>query len=106
MTTASDWDPDRDGPGVIRLLDPLARAIEAASFEDVSLLIVGLSRLEQCPACEGSGRMPIGEHFISREMALDACEPAMEGMSMGIEYGPCEECSGGGLKEEPTDGRS
>jgi DnaJ-class molecular chaperone len=51
---------------------------------------------EPCKTCDGSGRVALGEHFVSREMALDACEPAMEGMSMGIEYGPCPDCSGNG----------
>ena len=52
--------------------------------------------LRQCPNCEGSGRTALGEHFVSHEMALDACEPEMEGMSMGIEYGACSECNGDG----------
>ena len=51
----------------------------------------------QCAVCEGSGRIPIGEHFVTRDMAMDACEPSMEGMSMGIEYGPCPNCNGDGL---------
>lgn len=33
-----------DGPSVLRPLDPLTRAIEAASIEDVALLIVALAR--------------------------------------------------------------
>ena len=52
---------------------------------------------QQCATCEGGGQIPIGEHFVSREMASDAGEPAMEGMSMGIEYGPCPDCSGSGI---------
>ena len=57
----------------------------------------------QCPTCEGEGRIPLGEHFVSREMAQDACEPAMEGMSMGVEFGPCPDCSGMGLIVAPDD---
>ncbi len=34
-----------DGPGVLRPLDPLARAIEAASTRDVMLAIVAVSRI-------------------------------------------------------------
>lgn len=52
---------------------------------------------EQCPCCEGHGQIALGEHFVTRDMARDAGEPAMEGMSMGIEYGPCPECNGSGL---------
>lgn len=33
-----------DEPGVLRPLDPLARAIEAASTRDVALLIVAIGR--------------------------------------------------------------
>lgn len=42
----------------------------------------------KCPECDGSGgvSVPIGEHFVSREMALDAFCPEMEGSSSGIEY--------------------
>lgn len=53
--------------------------------------------IAQCPTCEGSGRVPIGEHFVTRDMATDAGEPAMEGMSMGIEYGDCPDCHGTGI---------
>lgn len=49
-----------------------------------------------CGTCEGSGQVPIGEHFVTRDMATDAGEPAMEGMSMGIEYGLCPDCFGTG----------
>lgn len=54
----------------------------------------------ECPECEGGGRVPLGEHFVSREMASDAGEPSMEGMSMGIEWGPCRECGGSGAIEK------
>ncbi len=60
-------------------------------------------RLVQCPACEGSGRTALGEHFVTRDMALDACEPQLEGQSMGIEYGDCRNCGGGGTLYEETD---
>jgi len=50
----------------------------------------------QCPACKGDGRVPIGEHFVTRDMAIDAGEREMEGMSMGVEYGDCRECGGTG----------
>lgn len=59
----------------------------------------------QCQACEGTGRVALGEHFVTREMALDACEPGMEGMSMGIEWGPCKACSGDGVIRCPDSRR-
>lgn len=52
--------------------------------------------LRQCETCGSGGVVPIGEHFVSHEMASDAGEPSMEGMSMGIEWGPCPNCSGCG----------
>jgi hypothetical protein len=51
----------------------------------------------KCPDCGGDGAIPIGEHFVTREMAIDAGEPAMEGKSMGIEYVQCERCEGDGF---------
>lgn len=42
----------------------------------------------ECKNCEG-GQVyaPIGEHFITHCMAMDACAPEMAGMSMGVERG-------------------
>jgi len=51
---------------------------------------------KECPGCEGTGRMALGEHYVTREMAIDGGDITLEGMSMGIEYGPCSECSGDG----------
>jgi hypothetical protein len=57
----------------------------------------------ECEGCGGGGSIavPIGEHFVSHDMALDAGEPAMEGMSMGVEWGqePCP-CHRPGLTGE------
>jgi DnaJ-class molecular chaperone len=53
-----------------------------------------------CPACQGEGQVFLGEYIVTHEMAMDACEPDMEGMSMGPEYGPCDQCYGSGLVEE------
>lgn len=39
------WDPDRDGPGVIRSVDPLARAIERLSDSEKAALTLALVRL-------------------------------------------------------------
>jgi hypothetical protein len=61
------------------------------------------SELKPCPDCQGEGRIPIGEHFVTRDMAIDAGEPNMEGMSMGIEWGTCSRCQGGGLLDDDGD---
>ncbi len=55
-----------------------------------------MTKQQQCPKCEGTGQIPLGEHFVTREMALDGGDPQLEGMSMGIEYGACSNCSGDG----------
>ena len=62
-----------------------------------------MSEQVQCLNCKGTGKIALGEHFVSHEMALDACEPEMEGMSMGIEYGKCPECAGDGWIEQCGD---
>lgn len=49
--------------------------------------------MTECIQCQQGG-VPIGEHFITHDMASDAGEPAMEGMSMGIEWGVCPCCQG------------
>ncbi len=59
-------------------------------------LAVELLRVAKCPACDGGGAIPVplGENFVSHEMAMDAGEPSMEGQSMGIEWGAqqCQWC--------------
>lgn len=56
-----------------------------------------LLRVAKCPECDGSGHIPVplGENFVSHEMAIDAGEPSMEGQSMGIEWGDqqCQWCA-------------
>ncbi len=50
-----------------------------------------------CKRCQqGQDYVPIGEHFVSREMAIDAGMPDIEGSSMGIEWGwvTCGCCDG------------
>lgn len=44
----------------------------------------------QCGACGGSGSVLYG--YVTRDMALDACEPSMEGMPL---EGRCPRCYGG-----------
>ena len=57
---------------------------------------IELLRVAKCSNCDGSGgyEAPLGENFVSHEMAMDAGEPSMEGQSMGIEYGlvQCQWC--------------
>lgn len=49
-----------------------------------------------CEHCQGVGREPIGEHYVSPEMAEDAGEPQMEGMFYRLEYEECKSCGGTG----------
>ena len=47
-----------------------------------------------CPTCNNSGGVPLGEHFVSYEMAQDSGSPELQGQSMGIEWGSCPNCDG------------
>ena len=51
----------------------------------------------QCPDCQGGGQIPIGEHYVTREMAIDAGCLELEGAFYDIEWGRCPSCSGNGL---------
>jgi len=51
----------------------------------------------ECSHCQGNGRIIIGEHFVTREMALAAGIPELEGTHFDFEYGKCFECSGSGV---------
>ena len=48
--------------------------------------------VKNCGRCGGEGSVPIGEHFVTREMAIDGGDRSLEGASMGIEYEECREC--------------
>ena len=50
----------------------------------------------ECSACGGGGQVELGHHVVTRDMAIDAQEPQLEGMDMGPEFGACENCGGGG----------
>lgn len=50
----------------------------------------------QCAVCEGTGRVEAGRHIVTRDMAIDAGEPSMEGMDFGPEWMACPCCSGDG----------
>lgn len=52
-----------------------------------------------CSECQGEGKIPIGEHFVTREMAIDAGEPAMEGSHYAYEYEECTRCEGSGFQK-------
>lgn len=51
-----------------------------------------------CKACGGAGQVVVGEHYVTADMASDAGEPAMEGMSAGTEWGQCDVCNGTGRR--------
>ena len=51
----------------------------------------------QCPDCCGEGKIPIGEHLVTREMALDAGNPKLEGSHYEYEYVECSKCEGEGI---------
>lgn len=56
-----------------------------------------------CGACDGSGDSIIGEYRVTRDMAADAGDLAMEGMFHSYETEPCDVCGGSGI-ELPAQG--
>ena len=51
-----------------------------------------------CPYCKGAGTITV-IHHVTREMALDACDPLLEGMEI-VDSTPCSRCGGTGAIEE------
>ena len=49
-----------------------------------------------CICCGATGRVALGEHYVTREMALDAGDASLEGSFYEIEYGDCPGCYGNG----------
>lgn len=58
-----------------------------------------------CPECGGEGRIPIGNRYVTRDMAIDAGDRSMEGMYYETEYARCRRCGGDGTVEAQSDGR-
>ena len=54
---------------------------------------------ETCPDCGGQGQVPVGEYQVTREMAMDAQNPELEGMPCGEAYDYCQRCGGEGTVE-------
>lgn len=61
-------------------------------------VMIDLLRLAKCPNCDGSGAIPVQtshRQYVTREMALDACCPEMEGSLYSDDewdYEPCQWC--------------
>ena len=55
-----------------------------------------------CEECQGEGKIPIGEHHVTPEMACDAGDPTLEGSLFEIEYAKCEACGGNGFLDSET----
>lgn len=74
-----------------------------ADFDSLPLSVAPEAQQEPvpCDACGGSGRMVVGEQHVTHDMASDAGEPAMEGMSLGPEWGECDTCEGSGISPAP-----
>ena len=66
--------------------------IERILLDPLAWQSVGKVKGWECRECGGAGQFVIGENRVSHDMALDAGEPAMEGMFHSYEYAPCESC--------------
>ena len=60
-------------------------------------------KLMRCPDCEGEGKVPIGERLVTREMALDAGDPKLEGTHFDYEYAACDACEGDGRRSAESE---
>lgn len=82
---------------IVALLHRILRALDAAENPPADA-----TSGEPCPMCNGAQRVmvPVGEHFVTREMAIDGGDPSLEGASMGVEYEErgCPDCGGSGRK--------
>lgn len=60
----------------------------------------------ECPTCQGEGRIALGEHYVTREMALDAGDLSLEGSLFEVEYGSCPNmsCINGRVVDDHRDG--
>ena len=56
--------------------------------------------MKPCLDCLGEGRIIIGEHYVSREMAIGVAIPELEGSFYEFEYAICVACEGIGLLTE------
>ena len=63
-----------------------------------------MSQQKECQECGGSGQVVVGEHRVTRDMAIDAGERQLEGSFHSYAYGPCESCGGSGqIQPEKSD---
>lgn len=93
-----DTESDVGGAGDVRSRESGA---SLASVSPASGPPAGQPQVQECPACGGQGFW-MATHYVTRDMASDACEPSMEGMAME-EKVPCDRCGGGGVVEaEPA----
>lgn len=56
-----------------------------------------------CPAACDNGHVVVGVDYVTRDMALDACDPALEGEPIPV-LGPCLVCGGDGWILVPENG--
>ena len=53
----------------------------------------------QCETCQGTGTVTIGEHRVTRDMAIDAGDRSLEGALHSYAYADCQNCDGHGEYE-------
>jgi len=81
--TGVAWCTEKQFAEILDLIETLAGALEVIQNEMT------------CLGCGGYGEQDVVE-YVTHEMALDACEPAMEGMPQTY-HAPCDGCSGTGF---------
>ena len=79
-------------------LEDIPKINQITDFEAAFGLALELLRVAKCPNCDGSGVIQIQGsegHEVSREMAIDAGDPTLEGSRIGgsdFEIEPCQWC--------------
>ena len=85
-----------DGGATIVVNDKMAKLKAAyAALADSHGELLGLLKIAKCPDCDGSGVILVrtSEHrTVSRDMAMDACDPSLEGSTYSQEEWESSQC--------------
>jgi hypothetical protein len=68
---------------------------ELAILRDENMMMRGLLKHAICPNCDGSGIIPYqisGKQYVTRDMAIDAGDPTLEGSLFSDDQWEAEQC--------------
>jgi hypothetical protein len=67
------------------------------SVSQINLILKIKMQNSTCESCGGSGQEVIGVHLVTRDMAIDAGDPSLEGTFHSDVYEGCTSCGGTGV---------